>query len=763
MACLVFGPAVTLRDASWRLCVPERGGAPRCATIRLTLGVLLEAHGRGGNAASAEASSDGGTTLMRRVLWLAVLGLLMSLLASTGVGAGVAVEQTSSPGERAGGLTLKVRVSGLPEGEVAGVQVTGPGRYRQRVTQTTTLRGLAPGRYRVIAKRVDLGQAVVYPADRSRTVRVSRGRAGQASVNYATKVPDDTMIVKPRVIDDVRRTAGGQQVVTFDGDVPNLQVGDVLVTGTGRQTPTGLLTKVAAVRRSGAVEVRRTTLLDAVPRGTLDASATLSSDDLATARFGVRPLASREISVPVRGKLGRCSGDVTSTVRGSVDVTPDFRFNADWNLLRGGVTSARFVGTVTQSAELKAAVEGAASCSGRRPLLAKPLTFRPITVPVGPLSVVMVPRLQLHLTGSADVAASVSASATQELVASAGLAWSRADGISPIGSVTNSRSFQSPEVSASGDLRASVDPQLDLLLYGAGGPQLRLSGGLRLHADTTARPWWVLDAFVNAGAGLVVPALRLDKHKDGVLRRTWRLTDSGAGDPPDDEEPNDLAGTQTSPDLNCYVQRSTDTHDQFYGPGACGTFVAVDGVLYGPNEVRAAWPLDQVGYTPLSQSLAGRGTIDNPYTTTTRVALGDTGVRLTQVDTFIEGQAKFTTDVTLRDTTGITRDVIVYRAGDCYVADDDTGLGGLGSAGQAICRNEDGSKKLELIPTTTGSTFYEDEYLAVWSAVATLQALPNTCACDERVDNGIALRWNKTLPANNSITVESRIRFGDYG
>src|SRR3954471_21696722 len=42
-----------------------------------------------------------------------------------------------------------------------------------------------------------------------------------------------------------------------------------------------------------------------------------------------------------------------------------------------------------------------------------------------------------------------------------------------------------------------------------------------------------------------------------------------------------------SPDLNCSVNHTGDSHGEFYGDTACGTFVAVGNTTYGPATVPA--------------------------------------------------------------------------------------------------------------------------------------------------------------------------------
>ena len=51
--------------------------------------------------------------------------------------------------------------------------------------------------------------------------------------------------------------------------------------------------------------------------------------------------------------------------------------------------------------------------------------------------------------------------------------------------------------------------------------------------------------------------------------------------------PGPLTTVATSPDLNCSVHYAGDSAGEFYGDTACGTFVSLGGVLYGPAYVPA--------------------------------------------------------------------------------------------------------------------------------------------------------------------------------
>ncbi|BDB27621.1 PQQ-dependent sugar dehydrogenase [Cupriavidus sp. P-10] len=103
-------------------------------------------------------------------------------LAACGGGGGDGGSTGSNPGNGSGGSngpdgpgTLSVAVTGLPAGSPAAVTVTGPGQYRQTVTQSATLSNLATGTYTISAADVLAGTSQYQPQQPAQSVDVGAG------------------------------------------------------------------------------------------------------------------------------------------------------------------------------------------------------------------------------------------------------------------------------------------------------------------------------------------------------------------------------------------------------------------------------------------------------------------------------------------------------------------------------------------------------------------------------------------------------------
>ena len=102
-----------------------------------------------------------------------------------------------------------------------------------------------------------------------------------------------------------------------------------------------------------------------------------------------------------------------------------------------------------------------------------------------------------------------------------------------------------------------------------------------------------------------------------------------------------------TPDLNCQVAHQDDISFEYFGDavGACGTFLAVGGSVYGPANVRPGL-VGSDAWSPVSQSaVTGSGSAGDPFRLVTIVEAGDLGMRIEQTDSYEVGEESYRTDV----------------------------------------------------------------------------------------------------------------------
>jgi uncharacterized repeat protein (TIGR01451 family) len=235
--------------------------------------------------------------------------------------------------------------------------------------------------------------------------------------------------------------------------------------------------------------------------------------------------------------------------------------------------------------------------------------------------------------------------------------------------------------------------------------------------------------------------------------------------------PGPLTTVDVSTDLNCAVNHSGDAAGEFYGDTACGTLLASAGTLYGPAEIPAGDDASpRTAFTPVSQSaVTGSGTGADPFTVVTVVSLGTSPLRITETDSYVTGEESYRTDVTVTNIGDLAASAILYRAGDCYLQNSDTGFGASDpSVGSVSCVVDDGglpgTRIEQWFPLSAGSHYIEDFFGNVWAAIGAQTAFTDACnQCPNSVDNGAGLSWNLTIPPGGSVTRSHLTVFSPLG
>jgi hypothetical protein len=248
-------------------------------------------------------------------------------------------------------------------------------------------------------------------------------------------------------------------------------------------------------------------------------------------------------------------------------------------------------------------------------------------------------------------------------------------------------------------------------------------------------------------------------------------------------------------DLSCQATHTGDTHGEFFGDDACGTFVAWprgegNNFVFGPDVDAgiARTPFHQVSQS----AVTGAGTTADPYKVVTTVDVetaeeselaaaqpaaveGPVLFTVVQTDSYVVGDESYRTDIQVLNNGNIdgTFAGTVYHAGDCYLQDSDLGFGWLNPAdGGIYCTENPGNNpfgRIEgFVPLTPGHHFYEAHYSSVWNAITeTGTQFPDTVDTNgnggNADDNGAGLSWPFSIPAGESATFSLLTRFSPTG
>lgn len=151
------------------------------------------------------------------------------------------------------------------------------------------------------------------------------------------------------------------------------------------------------------------------------------------------------------------------------------------------------------------------------------------------------------------------------------------------------------------------------------------------------------------------------------------------------------------------------------------------------------------------------------------------GLRITETDTYVVGQESYRTDLQVTNTGSQAVPARLYRAGDCYLGQDDYGYGLLNPAtGLVACaknpNNSPPGRLMEWDPVTPPDHYQQDIYYHVWSQIGTrgdltdtCLGLSGTCPASGVWDNAAALQWNMVLQPGGSQTITHYTTFSPGG
>lgn len=338
-------------------------------------------------------------------------------------------------------------------------------------------------------------------------------------------IPTTTKVLDQSTMQNLSDVSGDGSTFTFDQSTPqlaSLSSGDVIVAGITNFTPDGALRKVTGVSEIGnetVVYTAQATLVDAIEKGTIELTKTLTPNDISSASalkrgvtLIVKKLQTPETQAPdgfyvdikdvvlydEDGNLGTTYDQIKAN--GSISINPSFNFNVE--IEDSQLKQLSFINTTTESArlELKAEIEILDIHRKEEVVLYK---FKPIIIWIEFVPVWITPVLTVIVGLDGEVSSGITTSVSQDATLTAGLTYDNGT-LSPIIDLTASN-FQFDSLSlfkAECSVKGFIGPQLSLLIYGVIGPYAEIDGYLELVADLLSSPWWELYGGIDASIGV---------------------------------------------------------------------------------------------------------------------------------------------------------------------------------------------------------------------------------------------------------------------
>jgi hypothetical protein len=390
------------------------------------------------------------------------------------------------------------------------------------------------------ATMTGLDQATAYTFTVTATNAVGTGAASTATepikpvlaVRAAPVVLSDAALATLQLV----RADRTLQFASPPAQVTSLAAGRIVVVRAVAQAPQGMLVRVRSVTTSGTtvlVATEEAAMSEVLDEAQLATITDVSTSDVAgfTATAAGASLAEPTIAGETAAQGAATAGGATTSATGAIGIRdgtlvvefegeiapsspyggkgaqlqlaatlkPHVKEQIKLSLVNGMDTSSRIEADYSVSYAFKAGLLGNA------PLLDKKLGELPLkctTVTVGPLPIVLCAKitftLQITASGSVGLAATGSYSRTVGAVITSHNADITATGVDHDPAQT-SRSFQAY---GDVDVRAAVQADTVVLLYGFVGPRVVIGPFVQAFADTTQSPWWEVRVGVQVGAYL---------------------------------------------------------------------------------------------------------------------------------------------------------------------------------------------------------------------------------------------------------------------
>ena len=403
---------------------------------------------------------------------------------------------------------IQVVVTGLPAGRAADILLSGPGQPGRVVTSDVLVDQVSAGDWTVTTRPVTVGTDEYHGVEDVRVFNVAQGSMTSIVVDYGVIVPETTVVAPPSEIASVTDLGDGTLRITLTPGTPRASPSEVAARQrrqTARLMQTGMDGTEAASESTcramdnGILCEGNIFVADRSPQspdgvfarvpdgGLIDSSTFLVTTRGATlteaVKLGRTPAADLgkelEVSKKVETKTFTCSGNLKVAVDASAEVAPtlDFSLDVAW----GRLTKAQAVATIEQTAELTARLTGEGKCE-TEPQTLIDSKLPPVTIHLGPIPVVLSPRLHASIKAEGRASGSATLGWTEQASARFGLTY---DG-STFRAVKESKPPTITQIPAQfqgdADARATLTAGVDVLLYGVAGPRIAADAALTANA-----------------------------------------------------------------------------------------------------------------------------------------------------------------------------------------------------------------------------------------------------------------------------------------
>lgn len=356
------------------------------------------------------------------------------------------------------------------------------------------------------------------------------------TVDTQTIIPDTTKVADADTRAALTSYDSDSGVLKFSKGTPvlaNLKPDDVLVSEPSNAAPSGYLRKVTAIRQDGpdiVLETTQANLTDAISQGDLKADFQLTGDDLlrteglpegATLTInkvsagGIQPQAGVGENYGFTLKFDHTFMPVKGpNATGTIKVDGGVGFNIGYGV-NVGIRGPSFIPPRLPSVDSFEAkvgfdqrsnlnINGDFQGAVNDAVLVGTQYFKSHLIFVGPVPVVIVPKVELFLTAGGEIKAKVKFATSESVTAQVGSRWTKDNGWKDISGFGIDGSVSPPTFSGSLSPRVGVQSRASFTIYDVAGPEATLEGGVKLDVAYPRNPNWIVSGFLKGTLGFRV-------------------------------------------------------------------------------------------------------------------------------------------------------------------------------------------------------------------------------------------------------------------
>lgn len=355
---------------------------------------------------------------------------------------------------------------------------------------------------------------------------VSNPPSDEVIIPESTKVADEATT---EALSDYNLETGFLRFSKSTPLLESLTVNDVIVSEPNSIAKEGYLRKVTAISREGSaflLETTQASLDQAVAQGSLSVEREITPSDIVSsevflegvsiqlhdmAELGTQGLETQGFGFDIDFSqvLVDADGNNSTTndqlaLNGSFAFTPKLLFDVDIKFLFKLQKLKLGMGF---EEEVKLDLSGFAGGVLQKEIAVAQFYTAPITFFIGPVPVVLTPKIDINIGVNGQIGAEISMGIEQSLDVTIGAEWKRGKGWNSISGVESNGDYFVDAFALSMVARAYAGVEASILLYGVAGPFLYGRAFAEIDVAIPRDPLWKLSAGLEAGVGFEVEIL----------------------------------------------------------------------------------------------------------------------------------------------------------------------------------------------------------------------------------------------------------------